>query len=99
MWEYGLLHVSLLWGFIYWFGALYGLILLVVFVKIAEYVMDKLGYVRLTFIDLLMWFDNEGYRHLLTGFFEIEKLKFEEFEKMFYERAIQTIRKFSQIRK
>ena len=49
-------------------------------------------------MDHMMCFDNEGYRHLLTGYFEIEKIKFKDFEQMFYERAILNIRKFSQIR-
>ena len=72
--------------------------MLIIFVMAADYVMDMLGYVRLTFIDLLMCFDSKDYKHMLVGFFEIEKIKFKEFEKMFYERAILNIRKFSQIR-
>ena len=98
MWEYGLLHFSLLFGFIYSFGFVYGLIMLVGFVIAVDFILDKLGYVRLPFIDLLMCFDSEGYRLTLAGFFEIEKIKFEEFEQMIYERVILHIRKLSQVR-
>ena len=88
MWEYGVLHFSLLFAFLYAFGCMYGLALLVVFIIVTDYVIDKLGYVRLSFIDMIMCFEEGGCNHNLIGFFEIEKIKFEEFEQMLYERGI-----------
>ena len=92
MWEYGVLHFSLLFTFVYTFGCMYGLVLLALFVIVADYVMDKMGYVRLSFIDMLMWFEEGGCNHNLIGFFEIEKIKFEEFEQMLFERGIMNIK-------
>ena len=98
IWRYGLLHFTLIFLFIYYFGILYGFLALAVFVVVADIVLDKLGYVRITFGDFLMWHEKEGCNHNIAGYNEIEKMSYEELLKIFKLKAIRNIRKLRQVR-
>ena len=98
IWKYGLLHFALLFSFIYSFGVVYGLFALAAFILLADYVLDKLGYVRITFGDLLMCHEKPGCNHNIAGLIEIEKGTYQEFAQAFRDKAIKNTRKLSQIR-
>ena len=51
------------------------------------------------FGDIAMSLEKEGTNHNIGGYFEIEKLNYDEFNKIFYERAVLQLRKLRQIRK
>ena len=99
IWAYGLFHVFVLSASWYTLGWLYGSAALIAMVFVIDFIMDKLGYVRMGFGDIAMSLEKEGTNYNIRGYFEIEKFNYDEFNKIFYERAVLQLRKLRQIRK
>ena len=99
MWKYGALHVTLLsiaYGYLGW-G--YGTLFLVVFVNLMDVVLDKAGIQRMNYGDALSTYELEGVNHNIGGYFIIERITFEEFQRGIYERGISKIRKLRMVLK
>lgn len=98
MWQYGLLHIVLIYSAVSLFGWLYGILFLIALVKTTDLILDKLGYVRLNFGDLMMSYEHPDVNHNIGGYFTLKKTDFESFKKEIYNRGIVHIRKLSQVK-
>lgn len=93
MYKYGLVHFTILFVLCYLYG-FWGMIpALIILVNVADWVLDKLGYVRLAFMDLGCAYEIKCNANHVGGYIEIEKIDFEEFKNTFIERAVMKVRK------
>lgn len=97
MLKYGLVHIALIYLAWSMFGFLYGILALVAFVYAADFVLNKLGYVRLGYMDLGCAYEIKCFNNHIGGWMEIDKIQYEEFKDAFVERALTRIRKLRQI--
>lgn len=97
MWRYGVLHVVLITTAYYFFGFMYGILFIIGFVLAADFILDKFGYQRLNYGDLVMSMEMENGNHNIGGYFEMQKIDFDTFKQQVYERGILHIRKLKQI--
>lgn len=93
MYKYGLVHFSLLFAAYYFYGFLGAIPALIIFVMAADWVLDKLGYMRLAFMDLGCAYDIKCKENHVGGYMEIEKIDFDEFKNAFIERALMKVKK------
>ena len=60
MWEYGVIHLLIL-GFSYYsFGFCYGSAFIILFIYVADFLLDKIGYQRVVRGDWYMTFEREN---------------------------------------
>lgn len=86
MLEYSIHSILLLLLTLYYLGFVYGMLVVILFVHIFDYVLDKFGYIRLVYGDLAFVYQEEKHIFNVGGYFEIDKIKTEEFKQKFYER-------------
>ena len=97
MWEYGIVHLSIILFSFYSFGFWYGILFIGCIIFAIDFIIDKLGYQRMVFGDLVMSYEFPNKNHNIGGYFLIKKLEFEEFKSQIQERGITPIRKLRQI--
>jgi hypothetical protein len=97
MWDYGIVHFLVLTPSIWFFGVWLGLLNTILINFFFDKILESFGYRRLTFTDLCMTFEKEGTNHNIGGYFEIDKLGYDEFKEQLYERGIKHIPKMSSI--
>jgi diacylglycerol O-acyltransferase len=97
MYKYGLVHLALLFAAYYMFGFIYGIVALVVFIIALDKGLDKIGYSRLTYMDLGCAYEIKCNNNHIGGYMEIEKIGYDEFKDVFVERALTKIRKLRKV--
>lgn len=91
MWKYGLLHFLILAGTFGYFSFWVGVLFLIVVVNLFDFVIEKYGYQRMNYGDLIMTYEKPGCNHNLVGYIIMDKIDFESFRDTIYERGVKNV--------
>ena len=95
--EYGLLQTLVLILSFYFWGPIYGIVLIAILVWVVDLVLDIFGYQRVVLGDLFCSIEPTNANHSGCTIYIMERLKFEEFKEQMIKRALMKIRRFSQV--
>lgn len=97
MFEYGLVHIALITLSVCIFGYLYAIPGLVLIVIAIDKMIGYFGYTRLNHVELINSYEYKTKNYHISGYMEIDKINYEEFEETFIIRALTKIRKLRRI--
>ena len=97
MFEYGLVHMALITFSVCIFGYLYAIPGLVLIVIAIDKMIGYFGYTRLNHVELINSYEYKTKNYHISGYMEIDKINYEEFEETFIIRALTKIRKLRRI--